>query len=213
MRTIVEKMVRIGRATMLAVGFAVTVAVILGVGTTALAAVPGDPFKLGQVNAVNTITRLAGNTNTAMLRINNASAGSDATALDLQVAPGKPPMKVNSTVEVQGLNVDSLDGRNSTEFLQESSDRDDFLPNRTYDTFKFETGPGAGGRESVIVQCDPGDKVLGGGGSGDSFQDLLRASGPPTFTEEAWQVVVVDNGEPSSVVAEAICADFPPLRQ
>jgi hypothetical protein len=39
-------------------GFAVMLAVVLGVGTTALAAVPGDPFKLGKANAVNALTSL-----------------------------------------------------------------------------------------------------------------------------------------------------------
>jgi hypothetical protein len=211
MKIAVKTVMSVGRATIFAVGLAVILAVVLGVATTANAAA-GDPLKLGKLNTVGKITQLVSGVAGPSLRIDNNSAEFGATALRLEVEPGKPPMSVNSTTEVNGLNVDSLDSLNSSDFLQESSDRDDFLPNRTYDTSNVEPGPGGGGRAFTSVQCDPGDKLLGGGGQGDSFQDLLRASGTTLFGEEEWRVVVQDNGEPSSILAEAICADFPPLR-
>lgn len=51
-KLIVGKVMWVGRATVFTIGLAVTLALMLGVATTALAAVPGDPFKLGKINAV-----------------------------------------------------------------------------------------------------------------------------------------------------------------
>ena len=44
----------------LVIGAVVISAVVLGVATVALAAAPGDPFRLGQVNAINKVTKLVG---------------------------------------------------------------------------------------------------------------------------------------------------------
>jgi hypothetical protein len=52
-------------------GSALMVAVVLGIATDAMAALPGDPFRLGQANAINALTCLAGDANSAMLRIDN----------------------------------------------------------------------------------------------------------------------------------------------
>jgi len=56
MHTAVNKAIRIGRTTMLALGVAVALALVFGFATVALAAVPGDPFKLGKVNVINNAT-------------------------------------------------------------------------------------------------------------------------------------------------------------
>lgn len=103
-----------GTATML--GLAVMLAVVVSVGSTALAAVPGDPLKLGRINAVDAVTRLIGTKNNALLRIENDSKGLDATALDLQVDPQKPPLKTNSLTKVENLHADLLDGRSADQF-------------------------------------------------------------------------------------------------
>ncbi len=198
-------------------GAVVTLALVLGVGTAALAAAPGDPFRLGQVNAVNALTRLSGNVNNAMLRINNASTGPGATALDLQVAPGKPPMTVNSTTEVQGLNVDSLDGRNSNEFVLDT-EADQIGVNGlervlTGTTFNSESS------KSVVANCSAGKVVVGTG-----FEVSGGAEGPSPNTEanvvvdevrpnETNVVVVAIEEEPTAltwaVSATAICATAP----
>ncbi len=163
-RTMIGKVMWIGRATVFTIGLAVTLALMLGVATAALAAVPGDPFRLGQLNAVNTLTRLAGSTNNAMLRINNASAGPNATALDLQVAPGRPPMTVNSAIEVQGLNVDSLDGKNSNDFLQECIQIGMTSCPRGLRRGRLRIGPVHGELPRPgIVSCDPATSPDGGG--------------------------------------------------
>ena len=54
-RAIFPRVMWVGRATVFAVGLSVVLAVVLGVATAALAAVPGDPFRLGQVNSINAV--------------------------------------------------------------------------------------------------------------------------------------------------------------
>ncbi len=142
-----EKIAWLGRATATVAGLGLMLAMVLGVATTALAAVPGDPFKLGQVNPIDRITTLAGSTNNAMLRVDNDSAGPNATALDLQVQPGKAPMKVNSVTKVTGLNADRLDGQNAPLLMRVEADGDlasndtiasvTHTPNSGYYAFEF----------------------------------------------------------------------------
>jgi quercetin dioxygenase-like cupin family protein len=118
MKTAIEKVTWVGRVTVFAVSLAVVLALSVGLATTALAAVPGDPFKLGKINTINKITQLVGaNPNNALLRIDNNSTGASATALELQGESGKPPMRVNSTTEVQHLNVDQVDSKSAGDFL------------------------------------------------------------------------------------------------
>jgi hypothetical protein len=116
LRTAAAKVAWVGRATVFLVGLSVILALVLGVATMALAAVPGDPFKLGQSNVINAVSALGGNVNNSMLRITNNSEGPGATALNLQVTPGKAPMKVNSATKVASLNADRLDGKDISAF-------------------------------------------------------------------------------------------------
>ena len=51
------------------------------------------------------------------LRVDNNSADASATALDLQVEPGKAPMSVNSDGRVANLNADKLDGQEASAFM------------------------------------------------------------------------------------------------
>ena len=113
---VISRVMWLGRATVFAVGLAVTLALMLGVGTTALAAVPGDPFKLGQTNTIARLSALVGSVDNARLKVDNNSADPNATALNLQVEPGKAPMKVNSDSHVANLNADQLDGRTADDF-------------------------------------------------------------------------------------------------
>ena len=114
-RSILSRVMWVGRATVFTVGLAVTLALMLGVVTVALAAVPGDPFRLGRSNTINAISTLVGSTSTPILRIDNNGNGA---ALDLQVGPGKAPMKVNSGTKVANLNSDTVDGYDSFDFYQ-----------------------------------------------------------------------------------------------
>jgi hypothetical protein len=116
-RSMLSKVVSVGRATVLVVGIATMVAALLGAASMAFAG-NGDPWILGQLNSATAITRLAGSggVDGPMLVVTNNDSGSDDTALDLNVQSGEPPMTVNSQTKVTNLNADRLDGMNSTAF-------------------------------------------------------------------------------------------------
>ena len=198
----------LGRGTATMMGLAVMLAVTVGLASTALAGTGvGNRFDLGKVNTVNTVSSLVGSVAGSSMKIDNNSTGTGATALRLEVEPGKPPMSVNSTTEVQGLNVDSLDGRNSTEFLQESSDRDDFFSGRTYTKSGNGVTLAAGQSAFATASCDPGDAALSGGynfglGNHNSVFSVGTSSGAYS----------VGFRGPTSVVPSVTCADFPLLR-
>jgi hypothetical protein len=107
----------VGRATVMVVGLTAIVATFLGVASMAFAG-NGDPWILGQLNSATAITRLAGSggVDGPMLQVTNNDAGSDDTALDLNVQSGEPPMTVNSGRKVTNLNADKLDGQSSGAF-------------------------------------------------------------------------------------------------
>ena len=93
---------------------ALLVALTLGTASAALAGSGvGGVFNLGKTNTVNAITTLVGSVSGPSQRIDNNSTNSAATALDLQVEPGKTPMKVNSTTKVAKLNADRLDDKSA----------------------------------------------------------------------------------------------------
>ncbi len=114
LRNAAIKAMWLGRTTAAVIGLAIALTLVLGVATTALAALPGDPFRLGQTNGIDAMSTLVGNVAGPMFRIDNNSTGAGATALDLRVEARKPPMKVNSTTKVANLNADSLDNKDST---------------------------------------------------------------------------------------------------
>jgi hypothetical protein len=109
MRTILRALTK-GKYILLAVVAALTLA-------TASVAVAGSGvggvFNLGQTNTVNAITKLVGSVTGASLVVDNNSTGTGATALDLQVEPGKTPMKVNRTTKVTNLNSDQVDSKSA----------------------------------------------------------------------------------------------------
>jgi hypothetical protein len=121
LRSALSKVMWVGRATVFLVGLAVMLALVLGVATTALAVVPGDPFRLGQTNGIDAMSTLVGNVAGTMLRVDNNSTGAGATALELRVEEGKAPMKVNSATRVALLNADKVDGKDATAFYAAGS--------------------------------------------------------------------------------------------
>jgi len=196
-KTILARSMWMARGTATMMGMTVMLAVVLGLGTTALAAVPGDPFKLGRTNTVDTLSTLVGSASGALLRVNNDGSG---PALDLRVEPGEAPMNVNSTTLVNALNADQLDGLSANDFISED---------KTYTVSATEAGSGGGADETVFAACDSGDRILGGGGGAPFPPDLLRVSEP---NGQGWMVVAQDNGNAGVIAAKAVCADFPPLR-
>lgn len=112
MRTVLRALFSRRKFTVLAVAAALT----LGTASAALAGSGvGGVFNLGKTNTVNAITTLVGSVSGPSLRIDNNSTNSAATALDLQVEPGKTPMKVNSPTKVANLNADRLDDKSAEE--------------------------------------------------------------------------------------------------
>ena len=111
-------------------------------------------------------------------------------------------MNVNSTTKVNSLNADQLDDHGANDFFSED---------KTYTTSDFEVGAGGGADVEAFAECDPGDRILGGGGGIPApGNDLLRVSEP--FGGDGWRVISEDNDDDDGVFARAICADFPPLR-
>ena len=117
LKAIFSKVMWVGKATTFLIGLAVMLALVFGVATMALAGTGvGARFDLGKTNTVNAISRLVGSVGGPNLLIDNNSTNSSATALDLRVESGKPPLKVNSETKVDKLNADKLDGQDSTDF-------------------------------------------------------------------------------------------------
>ena len=198
-KKVLSSVLWLGRGTATAMGVAMMLALTVGLASTALAAVPGDPFKLGRTNTIDEISKLIGSSSEAILRVNNNGSG---PSLDLRVEEGEAPMNVNSTTRVNGLNADQLDDQSANDFVSED---------KTYTTSAFRVGSGGGADVEAFVECDPGDRILGGGGGIPSpSPDPLRVSEP--FGGEGWRVIAEDNGDDDGVFARAICADFPPLR-
>jgi hypothetical protein len=117
-KKILGRVVQLGRGAATMMGLALILALVLGVATTAMAAVPGDPFRLGRINTINTVSQLVGSVNNTMLRRDNNSDGASATAVQLDVQPGKAPMKVSSDTRVDKLNADKVDGKNANDLVR-----------------------------------------------------------------------------------------------
>jgi hypothetical protein len=92
-------------------------ALVIALGGAGYAA-NGGSFILGARNSATARTSLTAGVNDSSLLLRNPSTGASSTALDLRVAEGKPPMKVNSATKVAKLNADRLDGFNSTAFAR-----------------------------------------------------------------------------------------------
>ena len=115
-KTVLAALWRLGRGTATMMSLAMLLAVSVGLASTALAGTGvGARFDLGKTNTVNAISSLVGSVAGPSLKIDNNSTGSGATALDLQVQPGKAPMKVDSQVKVTNLNADEIDGKSADE--------------------------------------------------------------------------------------------------
>jgi hypothetical protein len=91
------------------------------IAATALAGTGvGAVFNLGKTNSVNRTSKLVGATAGRMLQVTNTSARRGASGIGIDVARGKPPLRVDSSTKVVHLNADELDGRDSREFVKGS---------------------------------------------------------------------------------------------
>lgn len=166
--SLLGKVMWVGRATTLCIGLAVILAVVLGVGTMALAAVPGDPFKLGRFNTIDRITTLTGSEDRSLLKVDNNGSGA---ALALRSEPGNSPLTVNADAgKAINLDADRIDGKDASEFLATSGKAAD---SETLD-----------GKDSSDFYA-AGSKVADSGtlDGFDSGRFMFKPSGPPrTFS-------------------------------
>jgi hypothetical protein len=68
LRSVAARALWLAKGAALFGGAVVTLALVLGVGTMALAAVPGDPFKLGRTNTIDNMSTLVGSASGTLLR-------------------------------------------------------------------------------------------------------------------------------------------------
>ena len=116
-RSVFEKVAWVGRATVFVVGLAVMLALVFGAATTAMGATGGN-FILGKANAATTVSKLTASIAAPALTLVNQSTEAAATALNITVASGKPPIKVNAAAgTATNLSADKLDGKDSSQFL------------------------------------------------------------------------------------------------
>ena len=217
LRSAAGKIMWVGKATTFCVGLAVVLALVFGVGSAALAALPGDPFKLGQSNRVDRLTTLVGTLSGAVLKVDNDGPG---TALELRV--GDPaavpatktvaPMKVDSQARVTNLNSDELDGKSASEFLPvggkaADADKLDGLDSTQFmGTFSgryvdAQSVSDSSQLKSAYAQCPSGERAVdgsanlqhlgGGGGTVSNFAPLaLQSVG--SAGDDAWRAVAAE---------------------
>jgi hypothetical protein len=199
-KTIFSGAWQLGRATALALGVAVMLALVVGVASTAFGA-NGDNWKLGKSNFATKITALGGNlgVNGPLVRLVNNNAGTDDTALDLQVQTGEAPMTVNSSTRVNSLNADQVDGKSASQFVANS-------------IYKRESAIAAGtdkGDGTFVLDqaCDAGDVLLSGGPANVNGSSTMVESFPSPGTTNSWSARIQKNGLADNFSVVVICAD------
>jgi hypothetical protein len=205
---------------MLAIGVGVVLALVLGLATVALAAVPGDPFKLGKLNVINTTTTLQGGppTSTGLLRLqrtdgigavlrveNNKPGGIAARGIDITVPANQTPISVNPDAgTATGLSADRLDGQDQEDFLSAS---------RIYGKTALKTGPGGG--DAVVftaldgpegLACDEGDVAIDASANANDINDDLNQITRSSLG--SYQIEFQDNGDAGGLFRASItCSD------
>lgn len=182
LRSTVSKVMWVGRATVFLVGLAVILALALGVASIALGA-NGNPLILGRGNAATRVTALT-----------NQGQGA---ALNLKVRPGQPPLAVNSSTQVLGLNADQLDNKTASQFMASSVYRTEA---------PTDTGTVLGdGSEIKTMSCDPGDTVLAGGPASVAAGSKILDNFPTDTRTWQTRIFPVAGGDNFTVVI--LCAN------
>ncbi len=169
-------------------------------------------FKLGKVNPVKAVSALTGNLSGSILRIDNNNAGANATALDLQVEPGKAPMTVNSDAQVSNLNADKVDGKDSAAFVLSTTN--DFLRNNG--VYKRESAVNAGntlpdGTQLQAQRCDAGDVLLSGGPANvNDTSDMIESYPSAGSGVNSWSARIDGNGVKDAFSVVVLCVNQEP---
>jgi hypothetical protein len=126
LRSAVSQMLWVGWIASALFGLALVFGLVFGAASMAFGANGGN-FILGQNNAATALTRLAGNVpGGPALQVINNETDAGSRGLQVNVAPDKAPILVNSTAgKATNLNADQLDGRDSTGFYAAGSKVDD----------------------------------------------------------------------------------------
>ncbi len=201
-RSVVSKVMWVGRATVFLVGLAVIGALVFGAASAALGA-NGQAWILGQPNVATAITSLGGQlgVNGPMVRLTNNNADANDTALDLRVQSGEAPMRVNSDAQVANLNADQLDGVDSARLLR----------NSIYERSRATTeGSAPDETASAFIGCELGDTALGGGFNNMDNGTHLIGSRTTTSLGGGHIVTWRINHTVDTVTLIAICADMTP---
>jgi hypothetical protein len=176
-------------------------ALVLGVASTALAGTGvGATLNLGKINTVDAVSKLVGSVAGPSLRVDNNSAEASATALDLQVEPGRAPMKVNSDGRIANLNADKLDGQEASAFM----------PARTYRVDKLITVDVV---FSTAVLCDTGDLAISSAWANkDATTEIVSAA--PSVANPGAMIFLINSDSPllDDMTLMSVCADLPPAR-
>jgi hypothetical protein len=199
--SIARKVAWMARTTTTVVGLAIILALVLGVASTALAGTGvGATFNLGKINTVDAVSKLVGNVAGPTLKVDNNSAEGSATALDLQVEPGKAPMKVNSDGRVANLNADKLDGKEASAFMHAR-------------TYRVDRPIAVDEQFSIAVLCDTGDVALSSAWAGKNATTEITTAAP-SLSNPGAMIFLIDNTSPliDDMTLMASCADLPPLR-
>ena len=205
-KSVASKVMFVGRATTFMVGLAVIVALTVGVAGAAFGA-NGGRLILGSLN--NTATAITKLTSTVgggpAMQVSNPSTATGSTALDLQVATGKAPMKVNSQTKVANLNSDKVDGLDATQLGGLSGvEQVGVAGVENSDDIKV-----------TFATCPEGKVAIGGGARMNGFIDVaaLHESRQEFSSARTWVVSAHEHGPTEKewqLDAFAICASARP---
>ena len=173
------------RVTPAGIAVGVIAALVIGSGT-AWAAPKVRSLSVGKKNTTTKVTTLA---------------NSKGTPLRLNAGANQPPLKVNSSKKVAGLNADQVDGLSETDFAR-TSGRTGIIVARGGDDDV------SGHAYAVAVATCPSGTILTGGGGFASYDgDHIWYTGPG-LRPNSWEVDsngdgVADTGK--ELVAYAVC--------
>lgn len=181
------------------------------IATVTVAAATTLPFTLGTTNRENAATQLTNvaangkpnNVPAPILALENTASDPRATALRLNVAPGHAPFITNSSTKVGHLNVDRLDGIDSTGFVQGAghvynintnvftNDSANVLTIPSFLTFTFFCNVGQDGQWAFQTTASSSVNVIVDNGSGTANQLFL---GPSTSAGSSfWNTTATDS--------------------
>jgi hypothetical protein len=188
LRNVVSKVLWMGRATSTVLGLAIMLALVFGMASVAFGE-DGDFFMVGRSNLADSASRLV-----------RSGAG---PALDLRVDSGAP-LAVNRKVKVANLNADQLDGKDARAFM----------PAQTYVVDETVEMPSNTTGTVRVVFCDDGDVAISGGFSGLGSETEVTTSYRKMYVGSLtwWVGARKPAGPEDTWIAQAVCADFPPLR-